>query len=84
MFGSYRLLPQGGLLNQRQDLSLQDTVGSVTEGVRDIYVFPLGGGRFGIEAVRVLADDLVSTHQPESYAQSGRAARKLLRQWSLA
>ncbi|WP_192357618.1 hypothetical protein [Mesorhizobium mediterraneum] len=35
------------------------------EGVPNIYVFPLGGGRFGIEAVRVLADDLVSMRQPE-------------------
>ncbi|MER9300748.1 YcaO-like family protein [Mesorhizobium sp. M0621] len=83
LFGSYRLLPQSIGLNRHQDLTLKDTIGSVMEGVRDIYVFPLGGGRFGIEAVRVLADDLVSMHQPESYAHSGRAARKLLRQWSL-
>ncbi|SJM32244.1 hypothetical protein [Mesorhizobium delmotii] len=35
------------------------------EGVPNIHVFPLGGGRFGIEAVRVRADDLVSMRQPE-------------------
>jgi hypothetical protein len=35
------------------------------EGVPNIYAFPLGGGRFGIEAVRVRADDLVSMRQPE-------------------
>jgi ribosomal protein S12 methylthiotransferase accessory factor len=36
------------------------------EGVPNIYVFPLGGGRYGIEAVRVPADDLVSMRQPNA------------------
>ncbi|WP_292597580.1 hypothetical protein [Mesorhizobium sp.] len=34
-------------------------------GDPNIYAFPLGGGRYGIEAVRVIADDLVSMRQPE-------------------
>ncbi|WP_421699744.1 YcaO-like family protein [Ancylobacter sp.] len=49
---------------------------------RDVYVFPLGGRRFGFDAVRVLADDLVSVHAPVGYARRGRAAGNLLRRWA--
>ncbi|TCU33134.1 YcaO-like family protein [Rhizobium azibense] len=82
LFGACRFLPPGDQTDHRM-LALNDTVGVVAEGGRDIYVFPLGGGGFGFEAVRVLADDLVSMTRPASYVPSGRAARKLLRQWSL-
>lgn len=49
---------------------------------RDIYVFPLGGSRYGFETVRVLADDLVSLQEPELPTPlRRRAAGKVLSRW---
>lgn len=50
----------------------------------DFYVFPLGGSAHGFEAVRVLADDLVSLHTPAAFPRTGRAAAKLLHRWASA
>jgi len=60
--------------------SIADAVHAMTGG--DFYVFPLGGTSHGFEAVRVLADDLVSTDVPVAYARTGRAALQLLNKWS--
>ena len=49
--------------------------------IPDIYVFPLGGRSHGFDVARILADDLVSLQDVDGYARSGRAGRKLLRQW---
>jgi ribosomal protein S12 methylthiotransferase accessory factor len=63
------------------------SLGSIAESVLgmtggDFFVFPLGGAQHGFEAVRVLADDLVSMDVPDAYARKGRAAMKLLDKWS--
>jgi len=64
-------------------VTLNDIAAAVTgKGIGDIYAFPLGGGRYGFDVVRVLADDLVSVHGPDAHARSGRAARKLLQHWT--
>lgn len=84
LFGACRFLPPGNGKAAHGGPTLSDAVAAVTQGGSDIYVFPLGGDRFGLEAVRLLADDLVSMSRPEFYPNSGRAARKLLRQWSQA
>lgn len=84
LFGTCRFLPPGNGKSPQVDPALDDAIATVTLGGRDIYVFALGGGPFGLEAVRVVADDLISISRPESYPNSARAAGKLLRQWSLA
>jgi ribosomal protein S12 methylthiotransferase accessory factor len=84
LFGTARFLPpvNGGVGDGGPPIA--DAVAALTEDGRDLYVFPIGDGRFGIETVRVLADDLVSMSRPESYPNSTRAAGKLLRQWGRA
>lgn len=81
LFGGYRFAadPAGS----RERATLNDIVSAITrDGVDDIYVFPLGGSKFGFDTVRILADDLVSMHGPEAHARTGRAVEKLLRQWA--
>jgi ribosomal protein S12 methylthiotransferase accessory factor len=80
LFGSYHLTdePVSGL---DPCSGLRALTEKVTTQGSDIYIFPLGGSQFGFEAVRVLADDLVSLEAPANHARTGRAARKLLRSW---
>lgn len=81
LFGGYRFAadPAGS----RERGTLNDTISAITGyGADDIYVFPLGGNKFGFDTVRILADDLVSMHGPEAHARTGRAVEKLLQQWT--
>jgi ribosomal protein S12 methylthiotransferase accessory factor len=80
MFGAYELV-DAPIRRPAADEALRELAGMINALGLDIYAFPLGGSDLGIEAVRVLADDLISLEGPKDHARSGRAARKLLQQW---
>lgn len=80
LFGSLDLV-DAAVASADASEDLRELACKVTASGRDLYLFPLGGTPFGLEAVRVLADDLVSVDAPETYQRTGRAARKLLQGW---
>jgi len=80
LFGGFELVDRT-VAASHPAAELCDLGARITSSGLDFYVFPLGGGELGIEAVRVLADDLVSVDAPPGQ-RSGRAVRKLLGNWS--